>query len=39
MKTAIKKIMIAAMAVVILTGTKFGKKTAERTATMVHAVK
>lgn len=39
MKTALKKFMIAAVAVVILTGTKFGKKSAERIATIVHAIK
>ncbi|SDN77044.1 hypothetical protein SAMN05421820_109180 [Pedobacter steynii] len=39
MKTAIKKIMIVAVAIVILTGTKFGKKSAERTATVVHSVR
>lgn len=31
--------MIAAVAVVILTGTKFGKKPAERIAPVVHAGK
>ncbi len=39
MKTTLKKLLIGAVAIVILTGTKFGLKPAERAVSLTHTRK
>ena len=39
MKTTIKKLLIGATAVIILTGTKFGIKPVEKSVSLTHTIK